>query len=58
MLMVLLCIACGGVPIIENPGSTLVHHHQRFQHLVTLLRAKGIRLLAKLKNCVFFTHQS
>lgn len=46
MLLVLLIIAAGGVPIIENPNSTLLNAHPRFQHLVQLLRKKGISTLA------------
>lgn len=42
MLLVLLCIAAGGVPIIENPASSLLAMHPRFQHLVALLRSKSI----------------
>lgn len=41
MLVVLLTIAAGGIPLIENPGSTLIHLSDRFQKLVALLRAKG-----------------
>ena len=46
MLLVLLIIACGGVPIIENPNTTLLHFHPRFQDLVKMLKARGISRLA------------
>ena len=46
VLILILIIACGGVPLIENPGSTLLNAHRRFQHLVTLLRSCGISTLA------------
>ena len=41
MLLVLLTIATGGVPILENPNSTLLNCHARFKHIVSLLRARG-----------------
>lgn len=44
MLVVLLTIAAGGIPLIENLGSTLIHLSDRFQKLVALLRARGFRL--------------
>ena len=48
MLIVLLTIAAGGVPLIENPISTLLNQHHRFQHVVRLLKSKGISQLAAL----------
>lgn len=48
MLIILLIIAAGGVPIIENPGSTLLNAHQRFRYLVALLKSRGIGALAKI----------
>ena len=41
MLLVLLTIAVGGVPILENHNSTLLNCHARFKHIVYLLRARG-----------------
>jgi len=45
MLLVLLTIAAGGVPILENPNSTLINFHPRFQEIVRLLQQKGISAL-------------
>ena len=52
MLLTLLIIACGGVPVIENPNSTLINFHHRFRWLVAVLRARGISQPAE--NIVFF----
>lgn len=46
MLLVLLVVAVGGVPILENPISTLLNAHPRFKTIVALLRAVGISPLA------------
>ena len=46
LLLLLLMIACGGVPIFENPNSTLLNAHNRFVQVVQLLKDRGIRLLA------------
>lgn len=46
MLLVLLTIVCGGVPIIENPNSTLLNAQKRFKWLVDLLKAKGWSILS------------
>ena len=51
MLLVLLTIAAGGIPLIENPGSTLIHLSDRFQTVVALLRARGIRSPDWFQNC-------
>lgn len=48
MLLTLLTIAAGGVPLIENPISTLLNCHHRFQHVVSLLKSRGISQLAAL----------
>lgn len=46
LLLLLLMVAAGGVPIFENPNSTLLNAHNRFVQVVQLLKDKGIRLLA------------
>ena len=48
MVLLLLILACGGVPILENPISTLINAHARFRYVVSLLKSRGISLLAKL----------
>jgi len=48
VLIVLLIIACDGVPVVENPISTLLNAQRRFQQLVAMLRARGISRLADL----------
>ena len=55
MLIVLLTIAAGGVPILENPGSTLLNMHPRFAHLVNLLKEKGLGTWIVLGNFSFST---
>ena len=42
-MLSILGVALEIVPVIENPGSTLIHHHPRFQWMVRLLRKRGIR---------------
>lgn len=42
MLLIMMVIAAGGVPLIENPGSSLLASHDRFRHLVKILKEKGI----------------
>lgn len=42
MLLVMMIVCWEGVPILENPGSTLLNMHDRFRYLVQLLRSKGI----------------
>lgn len=44
MLLVMMIVCWEGVPILENPGSTLLNMHDRFRYLVQLLRSKGIGL--------------
>lgn len=48
MLIVLLVVAAGGVPLIENPNSTLINHHPRFTWIVALFRSKGWSIQAEL----------
>lgn len=55
MLIVLLAIAAGGVPILENPGSSLLDAQKRFVHLVSLLKARGIRTLAIFMRLFIFS---
>jgi hypothetical protein len=43
VLLMLLLIAMGGVPLIENPAGTLVCLHRRFVWLVTTLLRCGIK---------------
>lgn len=50
MLVVLLVIAVGGVPIIENPGTTLLHCHPRFRMVVALLKERGISLSVEIRS--------
>lgn len=50
MLLVLLVIAAGGVPIIENPASSLLNAHPRFKYLVHLLQVKGISSSASTQD--------
>lgn len=45
VLILLLVVAAGGVPILENPGSSLLGAQPRLQHLAKMLAAKGIRVL-------------
>ena len=47
-LLSLLIIAAGGVPLFENPGSSLLSEHPRFKLMVAILRAGGIRSLTDL----------
>ena len=42
MLLILVCVAMGGVPVIENPGSSLIWLHDRFQWLLGVLQAAGL----------------
>ena len=42
-LLAMLIIAAGGVPIFENPGSSLLSEHPRFKLMVSILHAGGIR---------------
>ena len=44
MLLILLCICMGGTPCIENPGSSMVWMHDRFQWLL------GVLELCKIKE--------
>ena len=54
VLLVFLTIAVGGVPILENPNSTLLNCHPRFQHLVALLKEKGWSTLLCYSACFCF----
>ena len=60
MLIVLLIIAAGGIPIIENPNSTLLNAHPRFQHVVALLKEKGMSPLLEFQHfwVICFCHVS
>ena len=53
MLLVLLAVAMDAVPLIENPGSSLLHHHPRFVWLVQLLRKKGFAASGPIRWAVF-----
>lgn len=48
MLLVLMIICAEGVLIIENPGSSLLASHDRFRHVVALLKDKGISTSAEV----------
>ena len=54
VLLFLLIMAAGGVPIIENPVSTLLFAHPRFLYLVALLKDRGISQLATVIYVAFF----
>ncbi len=58
MLLILLIIAAGGVPLVENPNSTLLNAHPRFRHIVELLRKQGISPLVYFEVggmfCIFY----
>ena len=43
MLLILVSICMGGTVVIENPGSSLIWMHDRFQWLVDILEAQGIK---------------
>ncbi len=60
MLLVLLIIAAGGIPIIENPNSTLLNAHPRFQYVVALLKEKGMSPLLQFQHfwVICFCHVS
>ena len=47
VLLLLLVVAAGGVSLLENPISTLLNAHNRFQHLVRLLHNRGIGTLSE-----------
>ena len=55
MLLVMLIIAAEGVPIIENPNTTLLMEHPRSRDLVRILKACGISILAELTKCFCLT---
>jgi len=42
MLLILLCVCMGGTPVIENPGSSMIWMHERFQWLLGVLQEHGI----------------
>ena len=48
MLILLLVIAVGVIPILENPVSTLMNCHPKFRLVVKLLQDKGISLPTSL----------
>ena len=50
-------MAAGGVPIIENPVSTLLFAHPRFLYLVALLKDRGISQLATVGDAACFFKQ-
>ena len=43
ILLILLCICMGGTPVIENPGSSMIWMHDRFQWLLGVLENVGMR---------------
>lgn len=43
ILLILLVVAMNGTPIIENPGSSLIWLHDRFQWLLEILENAGLR---------------
>lgn len=53
MLVVLLIIIIEGVPVIENPGSSIISQHNHFKLLVKMLMAKGIRNLGCYRLFLF-----
>ena len=46
ILLVMTSIAAGGCPIIENPGSSLLALHDRFQWMIDKLRSIGVSVSA------------
>lgn len=44
ILLILLCICMGGVPVIENPGTSLIWMHDRFQWLLEVLERCGMKV--------------
>ena len=44
MLLILVIIAMGGTPFIENPGTSLIWLHDRFQWLLDMLEIARIRV--------------
>ena len=42
ILLMLLCICMGGTPVVENPGSSLIWLHNRFQWLLEVLERAGM----------------
>ena len=54
VLLILLCVAMGGTPVVENPGSSLLWLHERFQWLLETLERFNIRvpLLIFITLCV------
>lgn len=56
VLLILLVIAVGGVPLVENPNSTLLHHHPRFAQLVNMLKKRGISLYRQAMWMKHFGH--
>ena len=42
ILLLMTAIAAGGCPVVENPGSSLIYLHDRFQWMIDRLRAIGI----------------
>lgn len=41
--LILFVICMEGVPVVENPGSSLIWLHDRFQWLLTLLERAGLK---------------
>ena len=48
----------GGTPVIENPGSSLIWMHERFQWLLGVLQNMGIRATQRLFSFlnIFMVH--
>ena len=59
MLLIMLIICAEGVPLLEQPISSLLNHHIRFRELVDLLMRKGIRTLVPIHDLIDepFFHQ-
>jgi len=53
VLLLFLIVACDGVPVVENPISTLLNAQKRFQEFVAKLQARGICTLAKIEHVCF-----
>lgn len=54
MLLILLCICMGGTPVVENPGSSLIWLHDRFQWLLGCLEKIGLTMYKqKFWMCYF-----
>lgn len=50
ILLMLLCVAMGGTVVIENPGSSMIWLHLRFQWLLGILERAGLKV-AQRNQC-------